>query len=442
LIVQAITLRQEKIGITELALMDIDSRRLDLIAGLTSPLEESGAVKFKLTRTTDVRQALNGADFVITTFRVGGMASRIIDERVPIDLGVLGQETTGPGGFSMGLRTIPVLIGYIKVMEEVCPNAWLINFANPAGMLAEAVVQTTGWSRVVGICDAPSTILRVAAAVLHAHPDEVLLDYFGLNHLGWVRGVRWNGHDYLPQFISMLHHAGSLPYLPFDPQFIASLGMIPNEYLFYYYHTRQAIENIKKSGLTRGEQLSALNQRLFDNLERLDISGDTPGMIAAYRAYLTERDGTYMASETGHDPGLENLDPAITDAISGEGYAGVALDLIEGLLGCKPRHLVVNVPNRGAVAGLSEDEVVEVPAYVNKDIVRPLAVGTIPEHCLGLIKLVKTFEKLTIQAAVEQSYNKALLALSLHPLVPDQTLARQILDGYLQKHGDYFPPLR
>ncbi|MCU0509685.1 MAG: hypothetical protein MUC34_15095, partial [Anaerolineae bacterium] len=149
--------------------------------------------------------------FVITTFRVGGIGARALDETIPLGHGVLGQETTGPGGFAMAMRSIPVLLGYIDLMREECPDAWLINFANPAGLMAEAATRVGGWRRTVGICDAPEGMLRVAAAVLGAQPAEVQLDYFGLNHLGWVRGVRVGRKDYLPDLIQMIVAAGGMP---------------------------------------------------------------------------------------------------------------------------------------------------------------------------------------------------------------------------------------
>ena len=272
LLLKAILKRQTQLGLTDLALMDLDGERLDLIGTITAR-QEMGAA-FKITRTTDARAALTGADFVITTFRVGGMEARVVDERVPLRRGVLGQETTGPGGFAMALRSIPVLLDFVALMREACPTAWLVNFANPAGLLTEAVTRLGGWERVVGICDGPSSMGRVAAALLGASPDELFLDYFGLNHLGWLRAVTYAGHDHLPQLIHSLQEAGGLPGLPFAPELIAGLGMVPNEYLFYYYATRQAVDNIPRAPQTRGEQLVEANQRLFSELRQLAGQGE------------------------------------------------------------------------------------------------------------------------------------------------------------------------
>jgi len=442
--------RAERLGLTELALMDVDAERLDIIGALAeaeqdSPdarVAESRVLPFSIVRTTDARVALAGADFVITTFRVGGIASRVVDERVPLGYGVLGQETTGPGGFAMAMRTIPILLDYLATMREVCPEAWLINFANPAGLLAEAAITTGRWTRTVGICDAAEGMRRAAAALFGLTPDELYLDYFGLNHLGWVRGAFQAGRDLLPRFIAMLRGSGTMPGLPFDAEFIASLGMIPNEYLFYYYHSREAVDNILRDGKTRGEQIAGWNALLFEELKSLRAAGDLIGMRRTYQVYLEQRGGSYMASETGQTPDLAGLDPAVIRALAGEGYAGVALDLIEGLSGGAPRQMVLNVPNAGAIHGMGALDVVEVPAFVGKGMVRSMAVGEVSRGPLGLMQQVKAYEQLTIAAATEGSYAKAAQALALHPLVRDHAVAKSILDGYRVGHGVSFPALQ
>jgi 6-phospho-beta-glucosidase len=443
LIVAAIIKRQERLGIDELALMDIDVDHLEIMGALTSFSEKDA--RFKITRTADRRAALENSDFVITTFRVGGMESRVIDEQVPLKLGILGQETTGPGGFAMGLRSIPVLLDYISLMKQVCPQAWLIDFANPAGMLTEALVRVAHWKRVAGICDAPASMHRVAAAVLGVPINEVFLDYFGLNHLGWVRSIQHKGKDYLPELIRMEQAQGSIPGMPIDAGMIAALGMIPNEYLFYYYYAKQAVRNILEAEQSRGEQLAHLNQQLFAELKRLWKSKEpkkVDKMQACYQDYMADRGESYMLTETRQEQHLEKIDPGLLQALTGEGYAGVALDLIEGLVGNTPVRMILNLPNQGSLQAMEPEDVVEVPALVGHEQVRPLAVGEVPPACLGLMKQVKAYERLTIEAAVEHSYAKALLALTIHPLVMDRTLAKHILDEYREKHKAFFPELK
>jgi 6-phospho-beta-glucosidase len=449
LLVKAIAARQERLGLDELALMDVDGERLELIADLTTELAGLRDLSvLAVTRTTDSRTALAGADFVITTFRVGGIASRIVDERVPLRHGVLGQETTGPGGFAMAMRTIPVLLDYVKLMRQLCPHAWLINFANPSGLLAQAATGVGRWERTVGICDAPHQMGRVAAALLGVSPAELFLDYFGLNHLGWVRGALCHGQDTLPHFIGLIRRWGGLPGLPFDPEFIAALGLIPNEYLYYYYHATEAVQNILRAGQTRGEQIASLNEQLFADLQRLRTAGDQEGMEAAYRAYLGRREGSYMVGETAdaHSPaGLNQKvlpqSDGVQQALADEGYAGVALNLIEALTGHAPGVMILNVPNCGAIRGMAAEGVVEIPVFVGRDLVRPLAVGAVPDHALGLMQQVKAYEQLTIAAATEGSRAKAIQALTIHPLVRDHTTARIILDEYTAEHGALWPEL-
>jgi 6-phospho-beta-glucosidase len=439
LIVNAMAVRRERIGLTELALMDIDGERLESIGGLLPRGEQCG---FTIDITTDGRRALQGADFVVTTFRVGGTAARIADERIPLAHGVLGQETTGPGGFAMALRTIPVLLGYIALMRELCPEAWLINFANPAGLLAQAAIGAGQWPRTVGICDAPAGMARVAAAVMRVPADELELDYFGLNHLGWLRAVRYKGADHLPGLIAMLNKLGGLTGLPFSPDFIAALGMIPNEYLLYYYQARTVVDNLCSAEKTRGQTIAELNDGLFAELARLRASGDIEGMKRAHAAYLTHRGETYMAGETGGAHSFSGMDRDLLEALAGEGYAGVALDLIEALQGARPRRMVLNIPNRRAIAGMAPDDVVEVSAHAAAGAVHPLAAGSVPAGALGLMLQVKTYERLAIEAATEGSYAKAHLALTLHPLVRDEDLARTILDEFGVAHAPYWPELR
>jgi 6-phospho-beta-glucosidase len=292
------------------------------------------------------------------------------------------------------------------------------------------------WPRAVGICDAPSTMHRLAASLLDVDASEVYLDYFGLNHLGWVRRVLHRQEDYLPTFLAMIRAAGGFPGLPFDPEFLTSLGMIPNEYLYYYYHARQAVDNLAPTGQTRGEFLLALNRACMADLERLHVAEQPEAMVARYDTYLEQRSQTYMLGETGTGHELSNAQVA-----DGGGYARVALDLIETLHRGAPRVMILNLPNQGAVAGMDNDDVVEIPAVVSRGYVQPLAVGSIPAECLGLMQRVKAYERLTIEAAMEGSRSKALEALTLHPLVSDRTKAGAILSEFQVKHAPHFPGL-
>ena len=438
-IIDSFIRRQEKIGCDELCLMDIDAERLSLISRLTSSLEKTSQNKIRITRTTDAKQALTDADFVITTFRVGGIDSRVIDERVALQNGVLGQETTGPGGFAMAMRTIPVLMDYVRLMQEHCPDAWLLNFANPSGMLAESVLKVAGWDRAVGICDGPSSMRHAAAKMLHADVNNIYLDYFGLNHLGWIRKILFNGMDVLPVFLSQMENGDIPEELPFSIHTFRSLKMIPNEYNYYFYSSKKSVNLIQRAEKSRGEQIAEMNHLFFNDLRK--IKDDEAALTSRYQEYLKERWATYMKTETGGQKEELKATAEEVNTLAEEGYAGVALDLIEGLLGTRSQILILNVLNQGAIEGMPEDASVEIPVYVDAGMIRPFNVGTIPDECLGLMKQVKSYEQLTIQAAVEGSYEKALHALTIHPLVADETLAEKILNEYIQAHGVNFPKL-
>jgi len=438
-IIESFIRRQTKIGCDELCLMDIDGERLSLIASLTRKLEESIDTKFVITRTTDSIEALKNADFVITTFRVGGIDSRVIDEQVPLENGILGQETTGPGGFAMALRTIPVLLNYVQQMRDLCPDAWLLNFANPSGMLAESILRVAGWERAVGICDGPSSMRHAAAKMLGADANEVYLDYFGLNHLGWVRKILYNGMDVLPQFLTQMENGIIPEELPFTLHLLRSIKMIPNEYNYYFYSAKKSVNMILRSENSRGEQIASLNHEFFNDLRK--IHDNEEALAKRYQTYQLERWKTYMKAETGTV--IQELDasPEEIKKMAEEGYAGVALDLIEGLRGNNSQILILNTLNNGAIEGMPADASVEIPVYVTSGLLRPMNVGPVPDENLGLMKIVKCYEQLTIDAAVTGSYEKALHALTIHPLVADEELAEKILNGYIRAHGENFPKL-
>jgi len=437
LMLKSFLARQERLGLTALALLDVDAEHLELIQALSTPVLEEGQATFYTLWTTDAREAIQDADYIVTTFRVGGIASRIVDEQVPLRYGVLGQETTGPGGFAMALRTIPPILEYVEQVRALAPNAWIINFTNPAGLVTDAIINRAGFERAIGICDNPPTMHRAIAHFLNTQPDEVFLEYFGLNHLGWVQAVYYQGRNVLPALIAEIKGLLEVLDLPFDPGFIEALGMLPNEYLYFYYRNREAVEHILQAGQSRAQQIAPLNQRLFEKLQRIyQAGGSVAEMEAAYREYLHGRHATYMSIETGSKAHERLAEMELGEAA--EGYAGVALEVIGCLSGGETGVLVLNVPNQGAIVGMGEQDVVEVPCYLAHGLIRPIAIGSVPDHALGLMKRVKEYERLTVEATVTGSYATALKALALHPLVPSYGVARQILDDYIEQHGDLF----
>lgn len=451
LVIQSILNYQERLPLARVCLMDIDAERLDLMR-LASKAGLAKGAEFEVEWTTDARRAIEGSDFIITTLRSGLIGSRVIDEQVPLKYGVLGQETTGPGGFAMALRTIPILLDYVRLIHELAPNAWLLNFTNPAGMVTEAVTRVAGFDRAIGICDNPASMVRQIAAFLGVEPHRLFPEYYGLNHLGWLRAIYLDGEDQVPGILQALKESGArLPGLPFSAELIESLGAIPNEYLYFFYYPRQSVESLLRAGQSRAQQILPINDELFTSLRRIrDEDAPAASIEAVYARYLEQRSSTYMTLETGglahgsQKAGADDqteLKAADQIAEAAESYSAVALSVIEALTH-SPAAIILNVANRGALPGMADEDIVEVTCYVGNGVIRPVAMGQVPDHALGLMKMVKDYERLTIQAAVEGSYSLAIKALALHPLVPSYETAKAIFNDYLAQHGDYFPSFR
>jgi 6-phospho-beta-glucosidase len=405
-------------------LHDVDVARLARIAGVLrgQAAERGDALPFRTT--TDLDDAVEGADFVFCAIRVGGLEGRVADEAVPLGHGVLGQETTGPGGIGFALRTIPAMVALAETMAERAPRAWLVNFTNPAGMVTEAVGQVLG-DRAIGICDTPSSLCRRVAAALGRDPAELWFDYFGLNHLGWLRGVRDGGIDRLPELLADDERlAGLEEGRLFGGEWLRSLGMIPSEYLCYFDYGADTVAAIRESPEARGTYLLRRQAAFYGT------AGQSPEeALAAWRAARAERDRTYMA-EARAAAGVDGEHEAAG------GYEAEAMAVVEAIANDTRALLIVNTANRSALPYLDERAVVEVPAVVDRSGPHPVAVGHTPEHARALVQAVKAVERATIEAALTGSSELAVKALALHPLVPSVTVARAIFAGYRERLPD------
>ncbi|NUW42327.1 6-phospho-beta-glucosidase [Nonomuraea rhodomycinica] len=405
--------------VEEVVLYDVSPERLEAIGHVLEQLAAGHDDPPVVRVTTDLDTALRGADFVFSAIRVGGLAGRTADERVALDLGVLGQETTGPGGVAYGLRTIPVAVRVAERIAALAPGAWVINFTNPAGMVTEAMRRVLG-ERVIGICDSPIGLVRRAAAALGLDPARVSPDYVGLNHLGWLRGLSHQGRDVLPE---LLADDGALRQVEeariFGADWVRGLGALPNEYLYYYYFTREAIA--ATSGRTRGESLLGQQERFYAAVR------ERPGQaLAEWTRARRERDESYMAEARDVTEAGER-DAADLEA---GGYEGIALALMAAIARGEPTTMILNVRNGAAVPGLPADAVVEIPCAVDGSGVRPLATRPLPGRFLGLVQQVKAVEQTAIEAALSGSSRLAVEAFALHPLVDSVSTARRLLDGY------------
>jgi 6-phospho-beta-glucosidase len=433
--------REAELGLTEVVLYDADQERLELMSALGAHLCARWGATFAVRAEPDARRALTGSRFVFTAIRVGQERARSLDEQLPLKYGVLGQETTGPGGFAMAMRTIPAMLDYARLITEVAPDALIVNFTNPVGLIMQAVTQYTD-ARIVGVCDGPIEMKRSVAEFLGVPPDRVHADYMGLNHAGWIHRVLVDGQDRLPEILGRYEELQrqDASWALFDPALVRSLGMLPMEYLYFYYYRQRAVENILASGGSRGEQIATLNAALWPALRRCVDAGDLDGAEAAWERAMTARDETYFARERGQvvPEGPSAGQPAEpVEMFEGEGYEGLATAVMTAAVRRLRVPLILNVPNRGAMPDLEDDDVVEVTCLTDEHGAHPLAQGRMPAAARSLIEPLKAYERLTVDAAVHGSYDSALKALMVHPLIGSFDVARSILDDYLSAHAEF-----
>ncbi|WP_144671181.1 6-phospho-beta-glucosidase [Arthrobacter sp. U41] len=424
--------------VRELVLYDVDPGRLaaiEAVLGSFAALQPPGAAAPAVRATTSLAEALTGTDVVFAAIRPGGTAGRTADERVALDLGLLGQETTGAGGISYALRSIPRMLDLATQMRRHCPDAWLLNFTNPAGMVTEALVPVLG-RQVVGICDsAGGLVYRAAHAAGVVLPVGRLdgVGYYGLNHLGWLYRLESGGRDMLPGLLADSDALSGFEEGRLFPQsFVAGLGCLPNEYLYYYYETAHALAGIRSSPTTRGESIDRQQTELY------------PRLAAAGRQAYPLWDAARRSREEGYlaeaRPAGERRDEA---DLAGGGYERVALAVMRALSGGGPAELILNTPNitadgAPAIPGLPADAVVEVPSKVTPDGVAPLPQDRPAPGQLALMQRVKDVERLVVQAtgqatgpaAGSRRREAALAAFARHPLVDSDVLAAKLLAGY------------
>ena len=425
---QALLRDQGSPRIDDVWLHDTDTARLKAMAAVLAQFADSHADAPRVTVTTSLDDALEGSDFVFAAIRVGGLAGRTCDERVALDLDVLGQETTGPGGLAYGLRTIPVMLDIAHRVRRLAPRAYVINFTNPAGMITEAMQSVLG-DRVLGICDTPSGLGRRIATTLGLDPSRAQFDYVGLNHLGWMRRVLHDGEDVLPRLLADERLGDLEEGVVFGREWLRDLGVIPNEYLYYYYFNREAVRSILDAPQTRGEFL-ARQQREF--YQRVTEAADGAA-VSLWRKTIADRSANYMAEAKGAVQGEAQADENFLPDPAHQGYAGVALAVMAAISRNERATMILNVRNGTTVSALPHDAVVEVPVTIDAGGVRPLTVTQPDLHQSGLMQQVKAVERLTISAAVTGSRTDAAKAFSLHPLVDSVTVGRKLLDGYIDR---------
>lgn len=412
--------RYSELPVREIWLSDIEAgkEKLSIIGSLAERMLKNADMAVKLYTTLDRIEALMGADFVVTQFRVGGLDARARDERFPLEYDVIGQETTGPGGMAKALRTIPVILDICKDMEQYCPDAWLINFTNPAGMVTEAVSKYTK-THCIGLCNVPLNMVNTAAKLLDADSRDVYIDFVGLNHLVWGRRIWLKGEDVTDRVLQGMLDGSSLnmkniPDLKWSSSFIKALGMLPCPYHRYYYMKDMILKEEKEATMeggkgTRAEQVKAVEKKLFELYKDM--------ALVEKPKELENRGGAY--------------------------YSEAAVSLISAIYNDKREIHTVNTINNGTIKELPDDSVIETNCVIDRRGASPVSIGAnLPTEILGLIQRVKCYEILAIEAAVKGDRDKALLALANHPLVPSISAAEKLLEDMLSINEAYLPQFK
>jgi 6-phospho-beta-glucosidase len=404
-LVEGFVRRIERFPVDELALLDVDRDRLDVVGGLAGRMLDRAGYGGHLILTTDRDEALEGAAFVIVQLRVGGQAARLSDETIPPRFGCVGQETTGPGGFAKALRTIPVVLELAELTaRRGAPGAWFVDFTNPTGMVTQALIDEG--HRALGLCNVAINLQRRFATRFDVRPHRVQLEHVGLNHLSWVRAVMVDGADRLPALLETdLRELSRETDMP--SELIRALGAVPSYYLRYYYLTREIVEE-QRRGRTRAEEVMEIEARLLE----------------MYR-----------------DPNLTEK-PELLERRGGAYYSEAAAELVASLAAGTSDVQVVNVRNAGAIPNLPLDDVVEVAATIDAEGAHPLPVAPLSEEMLGLVQHAKAYERLTIRAATSGDGVLALRALLSNPLVPDYPTASGLLTAILDANRDHLPRFR
>ncbi|MDU1230346.1 MAG: 6-phospho-beta-glucosidase [Clostridium sp.] len=413
--------RKDELPISELWLVDIEEGRekLEIVGEMAKRMVKAAGLDWKVYLTLDRREALKDADFVSTQFRVGLLDARIKDERIPLSHGIIGQETNGAGGMFKAFRTIPVILDIIDDMRELCPNAWLVNFTNPSGMVTEAAIKYGGWERTVGLCNVPINCMHIGAKVLDLQPEDLIFKFAGLNHFHWHRVWDKNGTERTGEIIEKLYHpekrvemkdagVANIKDIQFNYEQIEDLGILPCPYHRYYYSTddmlKDELEEFKKCE-TRAEVVKKTEAELFELYKdpKLDYKPEQ----------LTKRGGTH--------------------------YSDAACELIASIHNDKHTRMVVSTKNNGAISDLPYDSIVEVSSIITAEGPQPITWGAFKSAPRGMVQVMKSMEELTISAAVTGNYNRALQAFTSNPLVPSGEMAKSLLDEMLVAHEKHLP---
>lgn len=434
---KSLALGLESTGISEVVFMDINAQKLNTYGLLAKLLFEklNSSVHFSLT--TDAKIALENANYIITTIRPGEDEGRAFDERTCVDNGVLGQETTGAGGFAMALRSIPAIKNYCMLAGEFAsPGHVIFNFTNPSGLVTQAM-RDLGYSNVFGVCDAPSGFFNQVSDMLGIKRGHVFARCFGLNHLSWFDKFTLNDQDITE---TVLRHSGLYEKTDaklFGVELVSLLNnKLPNEYLYFYYSRAKALSSLKGAEKTRGETIAEINAGMNAELQKINIEADLGGAFDIYSKYSLMRENSYFSIETGERQRFfetQRLEAFLAEPDDG-GYAAVALDYIRAINTKKEGQMVLSVSNNGAIKGMEETDVVEVSCIINENGVTPVPADDVPAECLELMRSVKLYERLAVDAILRERIDLATKALMIHPLIGDYSAADKLAEAFWKQY--------
>lgn len=434
---KSIAQKARRLHIDELCFMDNNEQKLRIYGGMASHVAKLLCPEMKFTLTESAAEAVRDADYVITTIRVGEDDMRAKDERIALNRGVLGQETTGAAGFSFAMRSVPALAEYCELIKKYSkPGVKVFNFTNPAGVVSQTL-RDMGYDFTYGICDAPSGMLRSFALLYNENPDNISGEVYGLNHLSYFKSITLNGREIMNDLIENDEAYKKTDMRYFSKELLRDRKAVLNEYLYYFYYREKAVENILNAKQTRGEQIRDINRHMTAELSQMDIENDFEGCLEVFNKWYGMREGSYMASETGE----KRTTPWHFDIYEEDdgGYAGVALKFIETAQSKATGTMIMCIPNDGSIDGLRDDDVVEITCDVSADGCTPHHIGRVDEQNLELIRRVKIYERLASKAIREKSKETAVQALTLHPLVNSYSLARELVDEYISHNEAYSP---
>ena len=423
-----------ELNLGSVVFFDVDPFKLKSYGGLAREIIKRISPEVDCTLESDPVKAIENCDYIITTVRVGGDASRVKDEEIASRLGLLAQETTGAGGFSMAMRSIPVISAYCQLAKEIAaPGHIILNFTNPAGLVTQALVDQ-GFP-AFGICDSPLELMGQLSEMMDVSRERFRCNSFGLNHLTWFNDFEVDGKDVTQQILRNPALFTSTEMRVFEPEIMdISEGYLLNEYLYFYHYNKKAITMFESSNPSRGHLIASVNKIMNEELSKINVEADFDTALEIFFRNYNIRENNYMKNESGKARPKIRQTPSVEEFINGNdqgGYAGVAVNFIKAFTSSTPAEMVLSTKNAGAIKELDANDVIEAMCTVSNREVKPRTQKNIPATFLNLISTMKEYERLSVQAILRKDKQLAIKALMANPLVANFDLASTLIEEFL-----------